>query len=218
MTANAEHDADRRFADLHLVGGRPCLDFTNTVSGRRAGERRDRLTSYEALARWSRHAGLIDQATLRRLLAAQQERPDDAARVLERAVALRESLYRMLRAAGDGRRPRAADITVLNREWCEALKHLQLTTGEPCCTVECRGAGDALDRMLWTIAQSATELLTSGDVQRVKACDDQECAWLFVDESRNRSRRWCDMRDCGNRAKARRFYARRSGGGPRGRS
>ena len=66
----------------------------------------------------------------------------------------------------------------------------------------------ALDRMLWFIARSAADLLTSGNLDRVRQCGDEECGWLFIDTTKNRSRRWCDMTDCGNRAKARRHYSR----------
>ena len=66
----------------------------------------------------------------------------------------------------------------------------------------------ALDRPLWPVLRSAAALLTSDDIARIRECAAERCAWLFIDHSRNRSRRWCDMRDCGNRAKARRHYAR----------
>lgn len=199
----------RDFATLNRVGGRLCLDFANTVNGRGLAQPDDWLGTYEDLARWAKHADLLDDRAARRLTSAGRRRPAEAARVLRRAIRLREALYRAFLVAAGGGRPAPSDLAVLNREWGEALTHLELTTGEPCCAVECRGDDDALDRILWSVARSATELLTSEDVARVKACDDHECAWLFLDESRNQSRRWCDMRDCGNRAKARRHYARR---------
>ncbi len=192
-----------------LIGGRLSLDFTNTVSGRHAGARKDYLTTYEDLVRWSVHAGALERAATRALHGAARRRPDEAAAVLRRAVELREALFRIFTSASAGQQPSAADLAMLNREWGEALRHLELAGGEPCCTVRYAAPHQALDSMLWAIARSATELLTSDDVRRVKACGDDSCAWLFCDESRNRSRRWCDMRDCGNRAKARRHYARR---------
>jgi predicted RNA-binding Zn ribbon-like protein len=70
---------------------------------------------------------------------------------------------------------------------------------------------DALDRMLWPVARSAADLLTSDHLNRVHQCGGKDCTWLFVDTSRNHSRQWCDMGDCGNRAKARRFYQRTRG-------
>ncbi len=67
----------------------------------------------------------------------------------------------------------------------------------------------ALDLVLWSVSRSAAELLTSGELSTLRQCGGEECGWLFLDPSRNHSRQWCDMRDCGNRAKVRRFRARR---------
>lgn len=72
-------------------------------------------------------------------------------------------------------------------------------------------AAPALDRPLWPVARSLAELLTSDELPRVRECAADNCAWLFIDTSKNRSRRWCDMAVCGNRAKARRHYARARG-------
>ena len=69
--------------------------------------------------------------------------------------------------------------------------------------------GDALERPLWEVACSAADLLTSPELDRVKECASTTCEWVFLDRSKNRSRRWCDMSDCGNRAKARRFHAKK---------
>jgi predicted RNA-binding Zn ribbon-like protein len=67
---------------------------------------------------------------------------------------------------------------------------------------------DELDRMLWPVARSAADTLTSGDLKRVRRCARQGCDWLFVDTSKNRSRRWCSMSMCGSRVKAGRYYRR----------
>ncbi|MBI4413448.1 MAG: CGNR zinc finger domain-containing protein, partial [candidate division NC10 bacterium] len=74
------------------------------------------------------------------------------------------------------------------------------------------GDGQRLDRMLWAVTRSAADLLTSGELAAVRECEAETCAWLFMDRSRNRSRRWCDMKACGNRAKARRHYERKKAG------
>lgn len=66
-----------------------------------------------------------------------------------------------------------------------------------------------LDRLLWPVIQSAGDLMISNEVNRTRECEDDTCEWLFIDRSKNHSRRWCDMSDCGNRAKARRHYARK---------
>jgi predicted RNA-binding Zn ribbon-like protein len=76
--------------------------------------------------------------------------------------------------------------------------------------------GETLERPMWDIAQSAADLLTSGQLHRVRQCGDERCGWLFFDRSKNRSRRWCSMDDCGNRAKARRHYRRSRASDTRG--
>jgi predicted RNA-binding Zn ribbon-like protein len=65
------------------------------------------------------------------------------------------------------------------------------------------------DRLLGKIVRSAVEVLTSGDIQRVKKCAADNCAWLFIDGSRSRNRRWCEMGTCGSRHKARTYYQRK---------
>jgi predicted RNA-binding Zn ribbon-like protein len=66
-----------------------------------------------------------------------------------------------------------------------------------------------LELPLWILARSAADLLTSEQHAYVRQCASEECTWLFIDRSKNHSRRWCDMGDCGNREKARRLRARK---------
>lgn len=68
----------------------------------------------------------------------------------------------------------------------------------------------ALDRMLWPVAQATAELLTSEDWGAVRTCAAEDCGWLFRDKSHRR--RWCSMKSCGNRYKARQHYARHKQG------
>jgi predicted RNA-binding Zn ribbon-like protein len=194
---------------LNLIGGRPSLDFTNTEGGERNGPP-ERIASYGDLLAWSVKAGVLSQTRASRLATAARERSAEAEKVYGRAVALRESLYRILSGAISGTGAQAGDLDLLDRELGPAMAHRRL--------VPAGGAGfewrfedvDALDRPLWTIVHDAADLLSSSSLGRVKECGGETCTWLFLDESRNRSRRWCDMGDCGNRAKARR-YRRRHG-------
>lgn len=176
-----------------FAGGNPALDFVNTVGGRARGAViRDKLASYHDLAAWSEAAGIF--AAWRRV------NGRTAARVFRRAVELREALFRLFR------KPRRGDLAILNRELGIARQHerVERVWG---------GIGwrwddpSAPDAMLWTVARSAAELAVSADFARVRACDGPECGWLFLD--RRGVRRWCDMRDCGNRAKVGRFRERR---------
>lgn len=194
--------------DPNLIGGQACLDFTNTVGGRRPGYEREYLNSYADLVAWSQHASLVTATEAQQLIAEATRQPAKATRVIEQAILLREAIYRIFSAVAAGGSPEAADLTILNKVLAEALAHLQITPAGDGFSWTWRGKAEALDSMLWPIARSAGELLTSADLPRVNMCAGDNCGWLFLDTSRNRSRRWCDMRDCGNRAKARRHYRR----------
>ena len=137
-------------------------------------------------------------------------KPELAEATWRRAVELREAIYRLVVAQVHGRPAAVGDLVLLNRELGHALAHAELVAAGDGYDW---GWGDQvapLDALLWPVARSAAELLTTPHLlARVGQCaDDRGCGWLFVDTSRNRSRRWCDMRDCGNRAKQRRYYLR----------
>jgi predicted RNA-binding Zn ribbon-like protein len=203
---------------MKFIGGSLCLDFVNTVGGR-AGQRaytvlRDKLPTFDDLLTWSRLAGLVPQAEVLRLIRRAAANPKEAAVVLKRAAALREGLYRIFRSVVDGRRTVRNDIEILESELSIARDHERLSpaAGVFVWTWDDR---DALDRMLWAVSRTAAELLTSEDLSKLRHCGGEECGWMFLDTSRNRSRQWCDMRDCGNRAKVRRFRERRQRAGVR---
>lgn len=191
-----------------FVGGRLCLDFINTVGGRAGAScLRDKLVDYSNLLDWSRLAGIANPTEFRTLASRAAAHREEADATLSRAVLLRETLYRIFKAAAEGRRPRSADLHVLTQELRLARAHERLT--------HAGGAfgwtwddNIALDRILWPVSLSAADLLSSGDLSRLRQCGGHDCGWLFLDTSRNRSRHWCDMKDCGNRAKVSRFRQR----------
>ena len=205
-------------AEMKLVGGRLCLDFINTVDGRKRESRSvksvvgDKLVEYSDLVEWSRHSGIVTPTEAERLIQASKRNAREAKDVLDRAVALREALYRIFKAIIAGRRPQTVDLEIVNDELLGARAHERLTHKANEFTWEWVSNEAALDRMLWSIAQSAAELLTAGDLSRLRECVGEDCGWVFEDTSRNRSRQWCDMQDCGNVAKVRRYRTRvRSG-------
>lgn len=203
------HDDVLRTHVFSFSGGRLCLDFANTVDWRDADEPGDRLIGYPALASWGWQASLLREDDARRLIDEAARRPDDAAATFARAIALREAIYRIFSAVAAARAPAAADLDQLNAALPEALAHARVEAAAGGFTWGWRADAGALDPMLWPVARSAAELLTSDELDRVRECADDDCGWLFMDMSRNRSRRWCSMQACGNRAKARRFYARK---------
>ena len=199
----------------NLIGGALSLDFVNTVDPRHAPDRREYLDSYSALAAWSSHAGAVATDQAQRLRTAAAGDPAEAERVLNRAIRLREALYPLFRAAAQEQPPGSDDLGVLQSELTFALPHLRVAWSAAGFAREWERCSTALDQMLWPVSWSAAELLTHGPLDRIRECPGQgNCGWLFLDLSKNASRRWCDMRVCGNRAKARRHHTRtRSGQG-----
>jgi predicted RNA-binding Zn ribbon-like protein len=189
-----------------LSGGELCLDFANTMDNRRAPEKlADNLKSYAHLLAFAAQSGILSSSDELRLAKAASAHPAEAARVLRHAVELREAIYRIGAAFAARHAPHHADLARLNQEVQAALQHRRL---------QASNGGlrwgwiddDAFAAPLWHIAKSAGDLLSSPEAQNIRECAEESCGWLFVDRSRNRARRWCDMKTCGNRAKARRHY------------
>jgi predicted RNA-binding Zn ribbon-like protein len=167
------------------------------------------LHTYIELARWAEQAGLASAAVAEALRQKAVLVPVEAAAVLARALELREAIFRIFLALAHDRSPAEHDLEILNGELQQGLHRLRV--GRHGKEFEWRWTGDnsQLDHFLAPIARSAAELLISGHWRgHVCQCEGDNCGWLFVDSSKNHSRRWCDMRDCGNRAKVRRHRQR----------
>ncbi|MBI5035527.1 MAG: CGNR zinc finger domain-containing protein [Chloroflexi bacterium] len=193
--------------ELSLVGGAVCLDFTNTAGNHKSDHPSEHLDSYTDLVAWSLHAGILTHRIAQQLHDQAARRSEAARQVYQRAIAIRESLYRIFFRIAEERSPHVDDIDMLNQELAYALAHARIASTKEGFKWDWSDE-ISLDRMLWSITRSAADLLTGGNLDRVRQCGDDECGWLFIDTSKNRSRRWCDMNDCGNRAKARRYYSR----------
>jgi predicted RNA-binding Zn ribbon-like protein len=194
-----------------LIGGRPCLDFANTVGGDALHDPREFLDSYEDLIHFAKMAGLVPPERARALVARAKREPEQAALALEDARQLRGAIFRVFFALSHERKPAPDDLARLNDTLARALAHRRLVQRGGSFELGWDDEGDPLDRPLWPIVVSAAELLADEDRPPVRVCcssAERRCTWLFADSSRNRSRRWCSMRDCGNRAKARRHYQR----------
>jgi len=193
----------------HLVGGSLCLDFVNTVDPRHTTDRHEYLVSYSTLVTWSAYAGAITTQDARRMRELGRRLPVEAHEVLSRAIKLRESLYRLFSSGLKQAKPSPGDIRCLNRELSHALAEASVAFSAKGPSWVWAASRPSLDRMLWPIVRSAADLLVEGRATKVRECPgDETCGWLFLDLSKNSTRRWCEMRTCGNRAKARRHYAR----------
>ncbi len=191
---------------FELSGGNLALDFSNTLDLRGTDSPRELLVSYDDLVGWSRQAGALSQAEAEGMRTLAASRPRAALSVLQRARDLREVLFEMCAAVASGAVPPERTISALNDTLSETGLHVAFEFTHQRFEwgwVEKR----SLDRMLWPVGRSAADLLTSPDIARVRRCAGDTCGWLFIDRSKNGSRRWCDMTVCGNRNKVRRFRA-----------
>lgn len=197
---------------FELTGGRLCLDLANTLDERKTDHPRELLRNYQDLIDWGTQAGAVTDAEAALLRAHADRHPRAARTALDQARALREAIFQVFGAAAAARPVLPTALALVDRAIGRAAAMRGLTgrraTG---FSWEWRGDGTDLERVLWPVAWSAAELLTSPDLDRVRLCAGTTCAWLFIDTSKNRTRRWCDMSVCGNRAKARRHYAKVAG-------
>jgi len=198
-----------RAGRLTLVGGAACLDFANTSSGRGTALLQEHLRSYDLLLVWSEHAGVVSPGERRRLARLAARQPRVAARVLRRALALREAIHAIGAALAHAGRPPAAALAVVNREFAAAMAQARLRPADGGFALDWAGVPAALDSVLRPLVRSAAELLLGPLRDRVKQCPGHGCGWIFLDLTKNRNRRWCEMEVCGTRHKIRRYRERR---------
>jgi predicted RNA-binding Zn ribbon-like protein len=195
---------------LPLLGGVLCLNFANTTSGRGTAHRIEHLQRFEHLLAWARHAGALDE-TAAKALETQELDGRAAHRVLARAIALREALHALFGAVMAGAPAPAPGLAELNRSLAEAMAAAVIEQTATGFAWRWPARSTPPERVIWPLARSAAELLTTADLSRLKTCPGRNCGWLFLDTSRNGRRRWCEMEVCGSRAKMRRYHQRRRG-------
>ncbi len=194
---------------FELTGGLLCLDFANTVEDRPDVHPRDLLSSYNDLVSWGKQAHVLTEQEAQQLLEEARRRPVEASGVLQRAVAIREAIFRILKSVVKDTLPEEVDLIMLSAAVADTQNHARIVSKAGGFSWDWIGDENTLDRMLWPVVRSAADLLTSDELEDVRVCASDTCNWLFLDTSKNHSRRWCDMKSCGNRAKARRFYGRK---------
>ena len=199
----------RSAGNLKLLGGRLCLDFVNTLDWRGTENPVEFLNTYPDLMAWSRHVGICTPAETRQLLQTASHRQADARQTCKRAVRLRETIYRIFSAICQKNNPVPKDLSDFNKDLSASMKSSHIVRTKSGYSWAITGDKTRLGWVLNPVIRSAADLLISDDILNLKACADEACGWLFLDSSRNKQRRWCDMQDCGNRAKASRFYKKK---------
>ncbi|HEY6480253.1 MAG TPA: CGNR zinc finger domain-containing protein [Streptosporangiaceae bacterium] len=196
------------FDDLRIVGGNLALDLVNTRSGPRHGPvDAEWLSSYRDFAAWSRRVAGHGPAPVAPGAADLPPAGVDAVAAFARVVACRDDLDEIFRPLADGLAPPDTALRRLQLTYVEALAHGRLAGGAEGYSWTWAPGRDLL-APLWPVVAAAVELLTAGPAVPVKAC--QACRFLFIDQSKNGSRRWCSMDDCGKAAKIARYLQRRS--------
>jgi predicted RNA-binding Zn ribbon-like protein len=193
--------------ELPIVGGHLALDFANTVDDPLGPARHDHAATYADLIHWSRRVGTLDEERAAQLRRAAEHAPGAAQAVVQRAHELREVLNDLFGAVVDGADDVPARWTRLRPFAADAVAAAALDSGAGPHRWSWPGATD-LGVVLHPVAAAAADLLVSSELGRVKRC--ARCPWLYVDQSKNRSRRWCDMADCGTAEKMGRYVARRA--------
>lgn len=193
---------------FEFIAGALCLDFANTIHDSHAEDNEDDLCAISDLLQWTKEAGLLSLAEHDRLAAHYGRNPREAAAALARAVATRDLLLAIFAGAANGRSVSPQRLSELNSALAQMPGLLRLRKGTDRVEKEWTSVADGVQRVLFALLTSAAELLASELLGRIRECASADCTWLFIDESRNHSRLWCDMRDCGNRMKARRHYQR----------
>jgi len=195
--------------NLDLKSGHPILEFTNTVGDHASEHPGETLFNYEDLLAWTGKVGLMPEERMQKLRRRASSRPEEARAAFAKALELRESIYRIFVAKTKGTHPAEKDLAVLNSVLAGLTGGAQVVYRSGRFEWGWNFDEDAFELPLWILALSAVDLLTSENVKWVGQCADEEgCGWLFVDTSKNHSRRWCDINDCGNRAKQRRYQQR----------
>jgi predicted RNA-binding Zn ribbon-like protein len=190
------------------ISGWLCLAFANSVENYRLETPQDMLGSYDDLVSWSLLVKTIDEETASVLRSEASQHPDEAARVLARAKEYRAVVYRVFSGMAHGREPLQEDLDRVNQMLGRSLAHLVVSVSSDGYAWAWSSEGVDLESCLWPVAQSSADLLVSPELKRLRQCGGHSCTWLFLDRSKNHSRRWCNMGVCGNRAKSRRHYAR----------
>ncbi|HEY6745170.1 MAG TPA: ABATE domain-containing protein [Mycobacteriales bacterium] len=193
-------------ARIQRIGGHPAIDFVNTLGGLPERPDDEYVFTYADLLTWTEGSGLLDPHSAGALRHASELHPERAGEVLARALHLRDGLDTVLRSHLEGQPSRRPGLDIVRDEYAAAVSHSQLNWTAAAgydWTWPVVGDADMLDQPLWPLAAEAVDLLRSIALDRLTRCG--HCRWLFLDTSRNHSRRWCSMNACGAVMKMRRY-------------
>jgi predicted RNA-binding Zn ribbon-like protein len=201
----------RRPPAFELIAGNLCLDFINTLDNRPSAQPKDLLAEYTDLVRFGEDTGFLDVSDANYMFERSHPASGDMQEALRRAIAMREAMYGVFSAIVAKRSVPRNSLGILNAYIQDAAAQARLVEVSP----DSRRFEWRFDHLtspgglLWPIARAAADLLASDQLAMVRTCSSPTCQWFFLDTSKNHHRRWCSMKSCGNRAKVRRFYAKK---------
>jgi predicted RNA-binding Zn ribbon-like protein len=195
-------------SEIRLVGGASILDLANTQSGPPGGSPDiESFGDFGDVLRWGVRAGVLEDSAAERLAGLAAVHPRAAAAAFQRVVALRHDAYAVFSALAGGVAPPDGPLRQLHAAAAESLAHGTVAPDDAAFSMRWTQTDDP-DRAWWAVAYGGLELLLHGPLDRIKGCGG--CRYLFLDETKNRSRRWCSMEDCGTREKMKTYVARRA--------
>ncbi len=194
---------------FQLSGNHLSLDFVNTVDDRATSAPKEGLQSYEDLVVWGEQASIITADEARQLVEMAARRPGEAVEVLRETVTVREALFRILTRIVNEDTPQEDDLQLFNAALSEVMSKARIISRGERFMWDWYGNEHEMGSVLWPVVRASADLLTSQHLHDVRMCAADDCQWFFLDTSKNHSRRWCDMKTCGNRAKVNRHNERK---------
>ncbi|UYQ95070.1 ABATE domain-containing protein [Chitinophaga horti] len=198
---------EKHLSKLRLDGGALCLDFTNTIHDRTKEGSFDYLGSYQDVLKWCRHAGVLTAPVMKTLERLAKAYPPKADAVFRKTILLRALLFQLFSDQATGKTPDPMLVEQLNPYLAAAFEQLSLQHLSKKTPATLSFITPELDLPWWLVVKSAVDVLVSEQLLRVRRCP--ACYWLFIDKSKNRSRRWCNMATCGDLHKVKQFYERK---------
>lgn len=206
--------ADARPPNGRLVlapGEELCVAFANTRFWRGSRPPSESLHGFGDVLTWCEEAGAIDAPARAELEAWASRHAGEAARLFDETITTREAVYALLSATAAGSEVAARDVDLLNHLLGTAPARTTLSGGEAGNMWQLPPVIPAVASLLAPALWSTGDLLAGQRLQRLRMCANERCRWLFIDDSKSGTRRWCAMSACGNRAKAHRHYLKKTG-------
>jgi predicted RNA-binding Zn ribbon-like protein len=185
-----------------------CLNYANTLSWRGSNRPVEKLQGLADILRWTEQSGIVRPAATQPLRRWSRAHQTEATELFRQAIAIREAVFRIFSAIAVGASVPTKDFVSLKAALANTPPRNQLARLGERCGWWVESGAPSVAGVLAPVLWSAGDLMLNAPSRAIRCCANEECLWLFIDQSKNSTRRWCDMNSCGNRAKARRHYAK----------